>query len=133
MAFPIGYELLREHFGGLPHWPGARFYFSAHPTTFAADFTRILRACEPYRVFRVEHRPNMRRGYDHIFAGWSFTVYPVQRDLKSIAHAALCGDPFATLHEFITPLPQRPHYYTRRDVLFDPVSGTCVTEPPFQR
>jgi hypothetical protein len=133
LAFPVGYELLREHFGDLPHWSGARFRFSAHPTTFAADFTQILRASEPYCIFRVEHRPIERRGYDHVFAGWTFTTYPVPRDIKSLARVALCEGPFQTLHEFIAALPSLPHYYTRRDVLFDLSSRRCTTEPPFQR
>ena len=132
MAFPVGYELLREQFGQLPHWPGFRFYFRAHPTTFAAEFTRILRAQEPYCILRVEHSPDEHRGFDHLL-GWCFEVCPVRRDFKSVARAALCNGPFDTLREFVASLPVRPHYYTRRDVTFDSVSGTCTTELPFQR
>lgn len=126
MAFPVGYELLREHFGDLPEWIGARFYFCAHPTTFASEFSRILRACEPYCILRIEHRmAEMPPSY--LPAHWFFTVYPVPRDSKSGARSALCRGPFTTLRDFITCAPTHANYYNRTDVTFDPQSGTCST------
>ena len=125
MAFPVGYELLREHFGTSPHWPAARFSFTAHPTTFASEFARILRAQEPYCVLRVEHRTE-RHFSPYQPAQWHFTVYPVLRHLKSIARSALIGG-FAELRNFIARAPSHSDYYNRSDAFFEPVAGTCVT------
>ena len=133
MAFPVGYELLRTYFGDLAQWPGARLRFSEHPTTFASEFTRILRDSEPYCIFRIEYRPCERRGYDHILAGWSFTAFPVRRELKSSARTALCAEPFATFREFIGGIPTSSDVYTRREVVFHPGAATCTVEPPFRR
>jgi|GEM_PF-4558609 len=127
MAFPIGYELLREHFGDLPCWSGARFYFSAHPTTFASEFAQILRSHEPYRILRLEHRTG---GHvpSYIPAHWHFTLDPVPRDRKSVARTALCAGPFAALREFITRAPAHATYYNRIDAIFDPEEGICTTQ-----
>jgi len=126
MAFPVGYELLRDHFGDLPQWPTTTFYFCAHPTTFASEFAAILRSGEPYRILRVEHLP-----HSHLRPGdpahWHFTVYPVPRAFKSIARTALGSGPFASLHEFIRHVPAHPNYYNGTDVVFDPQSGACTT------
>src|SRR6478672_10152229 len=54
MAFPVGYELLREHFGLTMNWSEARFHFCDRPTRLASEFTRILQARESYRILRVE-------------------------------------------------------------------------------
>ncbi len=127
MAFPVGYELLREHLGTASKWPEARFYFCARPTTFASEFTRILRAGEPYRILRVE-----RRSETHVPsyqpAHWHFTIYPVRRDLKSVARAALVAQSFATLQHFIASVPTHANYSNRCDVTFDPVEAACRTE-----
>jgi hypothetical protein len=84
MAFPVGYELLREHFGTSTDWSEARFYFCDHPTAFASEFARILRAREPYRIIRVERSAETHVPL-YLPAHWHFTVYPVPHDLKSIA------------------------------------------------
>lgn len=55
MSFPVGYELLRDHFGTLSQWDDARFYFSAHPTAFASQFAAILSSRQPYTILRVAH------------------------------------------------------------------------------
>jgi hypothetical protein len=127
LAFPVGYELLREHFGTSPHWSEARFYFSDHPTTFASEFARILRAGVPYCILRVERRSETHVP-SHQPAHWLFTSHPVPRHLKSIARAALVAESFATLQHFISSAPTHANYYNRRDVIFHPSEGTCRTE-----
>jgi hypothetical protein len=127
MAFPVGYELLREHFSSSPHWREARFYFCDHPTAFASEFARILRDGEPYRILRVEHLTESHVP-SHQPAHWHFSVYPVPRDLKSVAGAALVAWSFGTLRDFIARAPAHTNYYNRTDVIFDPAEGTCRTE-----
>ena len=125
MAFPVGYELLRECFGVSPHWADARFSFVAHPTTFASEFASILRAREPFRILRVEHRAE-RHAPSYQSAHWHFTVYPVPRRLKSIARRALLSGAVAGLLDFLTRAPSHDTYYDRNDALFDPAEGTCT-------
>ena len=127
MAFPVGYEILREYFGNVSQWSEARFYFSAHPTTFASEFANILRSREPYRILRLEHLAEAHVP-SHSPAHWCFTVNPVPRDLKSVARATLVAYSFATLQHFITAAPIHRNYYNRVDVIFDPSEGTCKTE-----
>jgi hypothetical protein len=126
-AFPVGYELLRDHFGALPQWSDARFYFSAHPTTFASEFAVILQEQEPYRILRVEHQTET-----DVPAHWSFRVYPVPRPLKSVARAALCDGPFATLREFVVRAPQNWNQYNRSDAIFDPQEGTAIVQTLYE-
>ena len=127
MAFPVGYELLREHFGTSFNWSDARFSFCDHPTTFASEFTRILRAGEPYRILRFERRAETHIP-SHLPAHWDFTVYPVPRNLKSVARTSLVAQSFATLRHFLASVPTHANYYNRCDVIFDPSERTCRTE-----
>ena len=127
LAFPVGYELLRDHFGELPQWESARFYFAAHPTTFASEFAAILRAREPYRILRIEHRTATHVHF-HIDAHWHFSVFPVRRELKSVARAALCGGSFEQLRDFVRCAPQQWNQYNRADAIFDPQEGITVAD-----
>jgi len=127
MAFPVGYELLREHFGSTPRWSEARFYFCDSPTTFASKFAHILRSREPYRILRLEHRAE-EHVFSHLPAHWCFTIYPVQRDLKNAARTALVDQSFATLHRFIATAPTHQKYSKSVDVILDPSDGTCRAE-----
>ena len=124
MAYPFGFEFLREHFDHLQDWQEARFYFSAHPTTFASEFASILREGKPYIIFRMERRPDTFLPR-HIPAHWEFTVYPVERGLKSKAREALCLNALAILRDFSFRSLTHPHYYNRCNALFDPTHGTC--------
>jgi len=127
MAFPVGYELLREHFGTLSDWSDVRFYFWDHPTTFASEFARILRVREPYRILRLERRSETHVP-SHEPAHWRFTVYPVPRHLKSIARSALVAQSFDALRHFIATVPTHANYCNRIDVIFDPSEGICRAE-----
>ena len=109
----------------------ARFYFWDYPTTFASEFTRILRAGEPHRILRVEHLTESHIP-SHQPAHWRFTVYPVLRDLKSVARGALIAGSFTALRDFIARAPSHANYYNRTDVIFDPAEGTCRTEQLWQ-
>lgn len=124
MAFPVGHELLQAHFSAAPRWPEATFYFDAYPTTFASEFTRILRDQERFQILRLEHGVRHREQIAH----WIFTVYPVPRKLKSIARAALIAQSFPALHDFMSRCPSHRNYYNRCTVIFDPVEGTCSVE-----
>lgn len=127
MAFPVGYELLQEHFSECPHWLEAVFHFSAHPTTFASEFTRILREQEPYLVFRLEYRfePYIQAAPS---PRWHFTIYPVPGHLKSVTRNALVEQSFPTLRDMMSKVPVRSIDYNRWDVIFDPVEGRCQIE-----
>jgi len=125
MAFPVGYELLRAHFSSAPRWPEASFYFSAHPTTFASEFTRILRDQERFQILRLAHGVLLHREQ---IAHWIFTVYPVPHKLKSIARAALITQSFPALHDFMSRCPSHRNYFNSCNVIFDPVERTCRVE-----
>lgn len=127
LAFPVGYELLREYFGDLLQWADVSFYFCSHPTTFASEFTQVLRDGVPYRVLRFEYRGPARCSVLST-AGWCFTVYPVRRELKGIARAALAAGAVDVLRDFVSGARTHSHYYKRTDVIFDPAGGTCSTE-----
>ena len=127
MTFPVGYEFLREHFQDFPHWAEARFYFRSHPTFRASGFTALLRAQKPYPILRLEHRFEdwvPPRPPTH----WHFTIYPVLRELKSIAYRGLVGGPLATLQHFVAHVPTYDGYHNQVEVLFDPADGTCKAE-----
>jgi hypothetical protein len=111
----------------MPGWPEVRFYFTAHPTTFASEFGRILRAGEPYCVLRLARDPE-RFVPRFTAAHWAFHVYPVRRVLKSVARAAFCSGALAAFRDFLAHSPTHAHYYNRCDAVFDPVEGTCTTQ-----
>lgn len=131
LAFPVGYELLREHFGNLPQWTDVTFYFCSHPTTFVSEFNEILRNGVPYRILRLEYQGSARCSILSN-AGWRFTVYPVRRKLKSTARTALAAGPLNTLREFITRARTHSNYYNRTDVIFDQLEGSCSTDLLFE-
>ncbi|MEP6667880.1 MAG: hypothetical protein ABJF10_01935 [Chthoniobacter sp.] len=127
MAFPSGYELLREHFGDLTGWSEATFYFCAHPTTFASEFTRILDERRPYIILRVEYR-GAALFSAHSSAGLCFTIYPVRREFKRVARGGLAAGLLDAMQQFIRLVPTYPNYYNRMDATFDSAAGSCATE-----
>jgi hypothetical protein len=127
LAFPVGYELLRDHFSTSRYLSESCFCFAAHPTTFASEFARILRERERYCVLRLEHSTKALNPADQA-THWHFTLYPVLRGLKSIARAALVGQSFAALQDFVARAPVHWNYYNRCDAVFDPVEGRCNWE-----
>ncbi len=124
LAFPIGYEFLREHFGELAGWAGARFWFLANTTIFASEFARILRTQVPYPILSVGHRME-QHSPRYVPAHMEFAVYPVARQLKSVARAALAPELLAILRAFAARERDYDRSVNRVDVLFDPVEVTC--------
>jgi hypothetical protein len=123
MSYPIGYEFLKAHFGFVAQWRDASFDFRARPTTFASEFTHLLAVQQPYPILRLERCPS-----DTVQAHWAFTVFPVQRALKSAARSHLASaSSIATLVAFLSRTPTHPHAYNRCEVVFDPASQTCTT------
>ena len=127
LAFPVGFELLREHFGALLPWPEVRLSFLPHPTVWASEFAQILREGKPYCILRVERRSATEDPSPEP-AHWHFTIYPVPRDLKSIARTALISAAAPPLRDFISRVPTYWTYYNRVDVIFDPTERTCRTD-----
>lgn len=127
MSFAVGYELLREHFSTAIHWAESVFDFCPHPTDFASEFTRILRTREPYRILRLEHGAQGPPGSEPA-AHRRFTIYPVPRNLRTVARAALLGQAFPALKQFLDRCPLHRNYYNRCEAIFDPIKITCTVE-----
>lgn len=125
LAFPVGYELLREHLGLSLLRVELRFRFRDRPTLWASDFAQMLRELRPYKVLSVEFRGEAVSSWG---PGWTFTVYPVLREFKRDAREALTAGVFPRVRDFIARLPHHAHYYNRAEVSFDSVERTCHTE-----
>ena len=122
MAFPLGYELLEQALGDLPQWPNCDFWFQARPTYWASDFAHTLKAAEPYPIVRVRHRSSS--------PGFSISVFPVARPLKSIAREFFLPSALDAFRQFIIAAPATPNYRDFREALFDPVAHTCTVQAP---
>lgn len=122
MAFPLGYELLKQAFGDLPSWPDCDFWFKARPTYWASDFARTLKAAEPYPIVQVRHR--------YSSPGFSIAVFPVVRSLKSVAREGFLSSALDAFRQFIFAAPAAPNHRDFREALFDPVAHTCTVRGP---
>jgi len=125
MSFPVGYEILFEHFGEQHDWPQSRLVFFDRPTAFASEFTRILKCNEPYCILELAREPE-EHVTRHRDSHWCFTVYPVLRKLKNIARGELTLRAFAILRDFMATYPVHPHYSNRIRVIFDPVNQSST-------
>lgn len=121
MAFPLGYELLERAFGDLAQWPRCEFWFRARPTYWASDFARTLAAAEPYPIVCVRHRSSP--------SGFSISVYPVARSLKSIASESFFTSALEDFRWFLVAEPAAPNFRNHRAAFFDPVSHACIVRP----
>ena len=54
LAFPVGFEFLRAHFGTVVGTPETVLWFRAHPTPSSSEFAEVLRGAEPYPILRVQ-------------------------------------------------------------------------------
>jgi hypothetical protein len=125
MAFPVGYELLREHFGATSWWPDAGFYFHDNSSVFASEFAQILKTRQSYRIFQIERRPD---NVMHLLKKrYSFTICPVVRELRSIAKEALTPL-FPALRQFIDGIPVSSVDRRSISAMFTPSDGTCRVE-----
>ena len=123
MAFPLGYERLAQAFGDLPQFSDFEFWFSARPVYWASDFTRTVRAQEPYPIVEVRQR--------YMSPGFSLRVYPVVRPLKSIAREAFLSSALEPFRHFIllrAAAPSGDRDFRR--AFFDPVVHTCTVSLP---
>lgn len=125
MAYPLGFELLREHFGDLPQWQDVWLGFYPETTVFASEFRHILSSGDPYCILSVKHHIN------YIALGWQISVYPVFRELKSVARAALIQSAFTPLHDFMAKARVHRHYRNKAETIFDPHAGTCSVKVDF--
>lgn len=117
MSFPIGYELLERVFGDLPQWPDCDFWFDGRPGYWASDFASTLKSGDPYPIVRVGRS---------LSAGFTFSVYPVVRSLKSIAREAFLSSAVEAFREFISAGPRGGFL----DALFAPAAHTCTVRGP---
>ena len=122
MAFPLGYELLEQAFGDLARWPDCDFWFQARPTYWASDFADTLKTAQPYPIVRVRHR--------YSGPGFSISVFPVARSLKSIARESFLSSALDAFRQFIIAAPATPNQRDFREALFDPVAHTCKVQGP---
>lgn len=125
MAYPVGFELLREHFGDLPQWQDVRLEFYSKTTFFASEFRHVLSSGAPYCVLSVEHETI------NIALGWHINVYPVFRELKSVARATLIQSAFTPLHDFMARARVHRHYRNKAEAIFDPLASTCSVKVDF--
>ncbi len=127
MAFPVGFELLFKHFGAQANWPESRLLFFDRPTTFASEFSDILKCKQPYCILELERKPEgqvPRHNSPH----WCFTVYPVLRQLKSIAREELTLRAFPALTQFMATCPVHANYYNRIRVIFDSINHSSALD-----
>jgi hypothetical protein len=124
MAFPLGYQLLERAFGDLPQWLQCEFWFEARPTYWASDFAHTLAAAQPYPIVCVR-----QRSYP---AGFSISVYPVARSLKSFARESFFTSALDAFREFLIAEPAAPNLRDLRAAFFNPISRTCTVRTSTQ-
>ena len=124
MAYPVGYEFLREHFGVVVDSAETRLRFRAHPTAFASEFAEVLRTGEPYPILRLD-RNSQAHPNDQPPAHWEFIVCPVVSRLRSAARAAFVAGALAEMQDFVACCPTHWNYHNSCFALFDPAERVC--------
>jgi hypothetical protein len=125
MAFPLGFELLEQAFGDLPQWKSFEFWFEARPQYWASDFTKTLKKSQPYPIVCIRHC-EARYLREKSSAGFSIFVYPVKRELKSIARESFFSSALDEFRRFILAEPSSPNFRDIRQGVFNPIAHTCT-------
>jgi len=97
LSYPIGAEIVSASLKGVPQESALILGFYDKPVIFASDFAKLRESNSPYPIFNASYRhiqPGLTASNQFIAEGWyeetwELSVYPVPRQLKSLARQAL--------------------------------------------
>ena len=130
LSYPIGAAAISEALFGAPHSDKLCLSFEDAPLWRASTFQRILKDGLPYRIMEARYHAPYQLGYSRariLDAGhWLVHVYPVRRDLRSVAGALLRTQGLLMMVEWLRSSGQigwLDRYHTL-DLVFAPLNGT---------
>ena len=100
LSYPIGAEVVSASLKGVPQESALTIGFYDKPVIFASDFAKLRESNSPYPIFSVSYRhiqPGLSASNQFLAEGWyeetwELSVYPVPRQLKSLARNALVSE-----------------------------------------
>jgi hypothetical protein len=139
LSYPLGAAAISEALAEARHVNELSLRFYGQPVWPASEFQRILKDGLPYRILNVWYLPPTRPGYSGpntlVESGWyggrcALSVYPVRRELRSLAGEALRRRGLPAVVEWlkssdVAGWESRQH---ELDLVFSPQDGALVTE-----
>lgn len=89
-SYPVGAEILSEHFTGVPNFPEFRICFSDVVSAWKSKFQQMLAEGADYEIVTAR-----------LWSPFEIFVYPVQRRLKHGAQEALVADGLPKMREWM--------------------------------
>jgi hypothetical protein len=122
LSYPVGAEAVSESLKGVPQEPALSIGFYARPTIFASEFREMRDSNSPYPIFNAAFRhiqPGLSASNQFIAEGWyeetwELSVYPVPRDLKSMARQALLSEGLPRIRKWLTAERPPSWWYGRK-------------------
>lgn len=136
LSYPAGAQLLSDGLRGIPQFDQFVVRFQGRPMFSATDFNAMLKSGQPYVVLEAHFTksdPSLTSPRSMIESGdfeakWELTVYPVLRQYRHAAQAALEAIALPNLRQWLShPKAQTwKSGYRRREFVFHPSAATLT-------
>jgi hypothetical protein len=135
LSYPLGAEAISEALADAPHASEMSISFNDQAVWPASEFQRLVREKLPYHILTVGYQPPLKPGRSApntlVESGWyeghwSITVYPVRRELRSLAGQLLREQGVAAVVAWLRS-SSRVGWNTRRHqiaLVFNPADST---------